>query len=201
MQAFDEFGRVPGGVVAGDVEEGPRDRQRGAQFMGGVRGEPLLFGDVGLELFEHRVERVGEFAELVLRPSMRIRWDSDPFPATRVASVIRVSGASIRPARIHPPRRPNTSRKASAVAAPGAKAREEVGAVRTNSRGDTATVLDGGVDHLGYVAQQEHPHRGEEQAACEQEEPGIAEGSFRRTLNPGVYSRASLRSTGAVSMR
>src|ERR1700732_4031987 len=35
----------------------------------------------------------------------------------RAASVMRVSGASMRPARIHPPTRPNTSRNASAPAA------------------------------------------------------------------------------------
>ena len=59
-----------------------------------------------------------------LRPSSWIRWESDPFAARRVASVMRVSGASMRPARIHPPSRPNTSRKTSAVAtAFGAKAR------------------------------------------------------------------------------
>ena len=66
VEAFDEFALVPRGVVAGDVEECLRDRQRGAQFVGGVRGEPLLFGDVGFELFEHGVEHVGELAELVL---------------------------------------------------------------------------------------------------------------------------------------
>ena len=38
-----------------------------------------------------------------LRPGSRIRWDSDPFAAVRVASVMRVRGASMRPARIHPP--------------------------------------------------------------------------------------------------
>jgi hypothetical protein len=36
--------------------------------------------------------------------------------------VMRVIGASIRPARIHPPTRPNTSRKGSAIAAIGANA-------------------------------------------------------------------------------
>jgi hypothetical protein len=43
VEAFDEFALVPRGVVAGDVEECLRDRQRGAQFVGGVRGESLLF--------------------------------------------------------------------------------------------------------------------------------------------------------------
>ena len=38
-----------------------------------------------------------------LRPSSRIRWESDPVAAMRVASVMRVRGASMRPARSHPP--------------------------------------------------------------------------------------------------
>ena len=58
-----------------------------------------------------------------LRPSSRIRWESDPVAAMRVASVMRVRGASMRPARSHPPTRPNTSRNASTTAAVGAKAR------------------------------------------------------------------------------
>ena len=33
--------------------------------MGGVGGESPLFADMGLEPFEHGVEGVGEFAELV----------------------------------------------------------------------------------------------------------------------------------------
>ena len=54
-----------------------------------------------------------------LRPSSSIRCESDPFPAMRVASVIRVSGPSMRPASSHPPRRPNTSRDTITIAAPG----------------------------------------------------------------------------------
>ena len=53
-------------IVAGHVEEGLRDRQRGAQLVGGVGRESLLFGDVCFEPREHGVEGVGEFAELVL---------------------------------------------------------------------------------------------------------------------------------------
>ncbi|MDH6498375.1 hypothetical protein M2156_004594 [Streptomyces sp. SAI-149] len=41
--------------------------------------------------------------------------------AVRVASVMRLRGASMRPARIQPPRRPNTSRNAMTAAAVGAK--------------------------------------------------------------------------------
>lgn len=72
-ESFDEFAPVPRGVVVGEVKECLRDRQRGAQFVGGVRGESLLFGDVGFELFEHEVEHVGEFAEFVLGA-----WHADP---------------------------------------------------------------------------------------------------------------------------
>ena len=53
------------GIVAGDVEKCLRDRQRGAQFVGGVGCESLLFGDVCFEPREHGVEGVGELAELV----------------------------------------------------------------------------------------------------------------------------------------
>ena len=57
-----------------------------------------------------------------LRPSIWIRWESDPPAARRVAWVIRVRGASMAPARSHPPRSPNTSRNTSAQAAFGTKA-------------------------------------------------------------------------------
>jgi hypothetical protein len=50
-----------------------------------------------------------------VRPSNRMRWESDPVAAVRVASVMRVSGASMRPASSHPPTRPNTSRNASTM--------------------------------------------------------------------------------------
>ena len=53
-------------IVAGDVEKCLRDRQRGAQFVGGVGCESLLLGDVRFEPREHGVEGVGELAELVL---------------------------------------------------------------------------------------------------------------------------------------
>jgi hypothetical protein len=76
---------------------------------------------VRFEPREHGVEGVGELPELVVEPSSSIRWDSDPSAAKRVASVMRLSGASIRPARNQPPTRPNTSRNAITAAAIGAK--------------------------------------------------------------------------------
>ena len=66
VEAVDELAVVAVRIVAGDVENGLRDRQRGAQFVGGVGRESLLFGDVCFEPREHGVEAVGEFAELVL---------------------------------------------------------------------------------------------------------------------------------------
>ena len=122
VEAVDELVGVAVRIVAGDVEQGLRDRQRGAQLVGGVGREPLLFGDVRFEPGEHGVEAVGELAELVVAAcelgsgGRAIR--SRP---VRVASVMRVRGASIRPARSHPPTRPNTSRNASTAAALGAK--------------------------------------------------------------------------------
>lgn len=58
-----------------------------------------------------------------LGPGSWMRWESEPSVASRVASVMRVSGASMRPASSHPPPRPNTSRNVSVTAAVGAKAR------------------------------------------------------------------------------
>ena len=131
VEAVDELAGVAVRIVAGDVEKCLRDRQRGAQFVGGVGCESLLFGDVCFEPREHGVEGVGELAELVLRPSSWIRWESDPFAAMRVASVMRVRGASMRPARSHPPSRPNTSRNAITMAAVGAKSRRRSAWLRT----------------------------------------------------------------------
>ena len=65
VEAVDEFAVVVVRIVAGHVEKGLGDRERGAQFVGGVGCESLLFGDVRFEPGEHGVEGVGEFAELV----------------------------------------------------------------------------------------------------------------------------------------
>jgi hypothetical protein len=42
-----------------------RDRERGAQFVGGVGRESLLLGDVRFELREHGIEGIGEFTKLI----------------------------------------------------------------------------------------------------------------------------------------
>ena len=66
VEAVDEFAGVAVLIVAGHVEKCLCDRQRGAQFVGGVGCESLLFGEVCFEPGEHGIEAVGEFAELVL---------------------------------------------------------------------------------------------------------------------------------------
>ena len=94
-----------------------------------------------------------------LRPGSRIRWESDPVAAMRVASVIRPKGASIRPARSHPPTRPNTTRNAPEMAAAGAKSRKSAPRL-----GDTKTCALMNDDRLAsrHISQEERPHHDEE---------------------------------------
>jgi hypothetical protein len=66
VKAVDESAGVAVRIVAGHVEKRLRDRQRGAQFVGGIGCESLLFGDLCFEPREHGVEGVCEFAKLVL---------------------------------------------------------------------------------------------------------------------------------------
>ena len=65
VKAVDEFAVGAALIVAGHVEKCLRDRQRGAQFVGGVGCESLLLGDLCLQPREHGVEGVGELAELI----------------------------------------------------------------------------------------------------------------------------------------
>jgi hypothetical protein len=65
VEAGDDFADVVVRIGAGHVEKCLRDRQRGAQLVRGVGCESLLFGDVCFEPCQHRVEGVGEFAELI----------------------------------------------------------------------------------------------------------------------------------------
>ena len=119
------------------------------------------------------------------RPSKWIRWESDPAAAMRVASVMRARGASMRPARIHPPTRPNTSSNTSTTAALGAKTCRRFDRTGNTPNGGR------GVDEerpVGDVAQQERPHGGEQQRASEHDEPRVAEGEFE----PNAHTRGSI---------
>jgi hypothetical protein len=52
----------------GDVDQGAHLGQRRAQLVGGVGHEPALAGERGFQPGEHRVEGVGQFLELIVRP-------------------------------------------------------------------------------------------------------------------------------------
>jgi hypothetical protein len=73
VEAVDELAVVVARIVAGHVEERLRDRQRGAQFVGGVGGEPLLFGDVCFEPREHASKASASSRNSSLRPSSWMR--------------------------------------------------------------------------------------------------------------------------------
>src|SRR5262245_19034803 len=65
-EALVELAAVAVRIVAGDVQKRLGDRQRRTQLVGRVGGESLLLGDVCFEPCKHGVERVREFAELIL---------------------------------------------------------------------------------------------------------------------------------------
>ncbi|OYD60995.1 hypothetical protein BDB13_5918 [Rhodococcus sp. OK302] len=117
-RAFIELAAVAVRIVTSDIEKSLCDRQRGAQLVGGVGGEPLLLGISCFELYEHGVEGI-KFTELVVASLQFNPVRQPPAPASRAARVIRSKGASIRPARIQPPTRPNTSKNPSAKIAAG----------------------------------------------------------------------------------
>jgi hypothetical protein len=55
-----------GGIGQRHVEHRPLDRIGRAQLVGGVGGEPALFVERSLQPVEHRIEGVGELAELIV---------------------------------------------------------------------------------------------------------------------------------------
>ena len=135
-----------------------------------------------------------------LRPGSRIRCESDPVAATRVASVIRVKGASIRPASSHPPTRPKTSRIASTSAAAEPKPfRGSERSAKIHHEGWRRAITPS-----GDVAQHDHPHGGEHHDAGDHQEADVAE----RELDANTQTRGSLHglllhagAPGCVSMR
>ena len=65
VEVLDKFAVDAVRIVAGNVEQRLRERQRGAQLVGGVGCESLLFGDVCLEPREEAVDGVGEILQFV----------------------------------------------------------------------------------------------------------------------------------------
>jgi hypothetical protein len=72
VEAVDEVTVRGVRILAGHVEKRLRQRQRGAQLVGGVRGESLLLGDVCLEPLEQAADARG------LDPRARTGLRTDP---------------------------------------------------------------------------------------------------------------------------
>ena len=121
VEAVEQLGVVVGRVPPGDVEEGLGDGQRGAPR---ARRWPrsVAVRPPGPRAGRSSCRTSRRARELVIAPSSRIRCEREPLVASRVASVIRARGASIRPARNQPPTTAMTSRAARAWAARGTKA-------------------------------------------------------------------------------
>ncbi len=120
------------------------------------------------------------------RPSSSMRWDSEPEDARRVAAVIRSRGASIRPARNHPPTRPDHQQERHRLRGPRRERRQQVRpGGRERSRAEERLVR--------HVAQQEHPHGGEQQRAGGQEEAGVAQGEPHPHAQPRRPSHGAAR--------
>ena len=55
----------------GHLDQGPVDRQRGAQLVRGVGDEPALAVEGAVQPLQHGVERVGQLLDLVARAGQR----------------------------------------------------------------------------------------------------------------------------------
>ena len=183
-EAVEELAGVAVGVVAGRVEECLRDRERSPQFVGGVGGESLLFGDMGFELREHGVEGVGELAELVV-PAVQLDPVGERSARSQARGVGDAGQGGEHPAGEKPPsheterqqaRQHDGRDRSEAVQGVGAVGQERPRGVQLCDR------------TVGYVAQNDHPDGREHQDAGEHEEPGVAEGE----LEANAQARGSI---------
>jgi hypothetical protein len=144
--------------------------------VGGVRCESLLLGDLRLEAREHRVEGVGELAELVAtarQPDpVGERSGGGQARGVRDARQRREHLAGEDPAS-HEPEGQQEGERDGCLRGEGVL---EVGAIGDERAGDAARSVED--QDLGDVAQQEHPHHGEEQGPGDHEEAGVAEGEL-----------------------
>ena len=192
MEAVDELVVVAAWIVAGNVEKRLRDRQRGAQLVGGIGGESLLFGDLCFEPREHAVEGVGEFTELVpaaLQPDSvgerpgRGQACGRCDASQRGEHLAREKPSSQQTEHEQEPHHHRRLRNESA---------DEVGTAGAEGSGSYR------ITGIRHVAQEEHPHDGEQQGAGEQDEPGVAEGEFEADAQArgsihGLLPRARVR--------
>ena len=116
-----------------------------------------------------------------LRPSSSIRWESDPFAAMRVASVMRVRGASMRPARSHPPSETEHQQERHHDGRGRSEIAQEVGVAAHHE------------DHAGvHTARKGEVPDGEQHGAREHEEAGVAEGELEANAQTGGSIHALL---------
>ena len=194
VEAVDELAVVAVRIVAGHVEQRLRDRQRGAQLVGGVGGEPLLLGDVRLEAREHGVEGVGELAELVAAARQ-------PDPVGERSGRGHAGGVGDAVQRgEHPAGEEPPSHEAEHQ-----QERQHDGRGRSEGAQEVGVAADAWkIEHRGSGTQreQEHPHGGEQHGAGEHEEAGVAEGELEANAQAGrpIHVAPSLPSV-PVSMR
>ena len=189
------------GIVAGDVEQCLRDRQRGAQLVGGVGCESLLFGDVCFEPREHGVEGVGELAELVVA-ALQLDPVGERSGRGHACGVGDAGQGGEHAAGEKPP----SQRDRTPAGTPARWPRPEPKPCRGSER-STRNHHEGCMwrEHtVGDVAQNDHPDGREHQDAGEHEEAGVAEGEFEANAQPGgsIHALLPQRSvSGCVSMR
>ena len=75
-----------------DVELGAHRGQRRAQLVRRVGDQPVLLLDAALEAVEHRVQRHGEVADLVLRARHSMRSCRRSIPISSAFEVMRSTG-------------------------------------------------------------------------------------------------------------
>ena len=197
VEAVDELAGIGVRIVAGHVEQGLRDGKWGAQLVGGVGRESLLFGEARFEPGEHGVEAVGELAELVVAAfeldAVGERSGRGHAGGVGDARQRGEHAAGEDPASAETERQQERQR-------PGGL-RDE--GFRRSER--SARPSRGGDDHVGDVAQQEHPHRREQHDAASMRNAGVAEGELEAnaqtraryprssSLTPALLVRVSMR--------
>ncbi len=193
-QPFDEFGRVAVRIVAGDVEKGLRDRQRGAQLVRGVGRESLLLGVVGFETREHRIETVGQLAELVVAP---LEIDS-----------VREGSAAGSSRGVGDPRERGEHRAGEKPPADQAESEQEDECPGCRGHESTQKVVAVGerwtfeTRRVGRnVAQQEHVDDGQQERSGHHEERHVAEREFQAHAHAGCPGHRSPPLCGGASMR
>lgn len=182
VEAVDDPAGVLVRVGTGQVEQGLRDRQRGAQLVGGVGREAPLFGHVGFEPGEHRVEGVGEFAELVL--------------GARQSDAVGERAVRGQPGGLR-----DAGQRGEH--APGEDPPADQAEHQQEPHGDGGDRSEGAQHGQGVVGlddepdvghpRQEQPRGGEQQDTGEHEEPDVAEGEFEPDAQPGRPIHGRLR--------